>query len=248
MPKILVIQHVPHEGPGSFEEEMKKANLTWETLMASDQAIFPSGAKIEEYGALIILGGPMGAYEEEKYPWIKKEILVIAEALRQKKPILGICLGAQLLAKASGGGGRVYPGPKKEIGWHPIRLDDWFYKRNPLFFQIDHTKSHTVFQWHGDTFDIPTEGYRLAWNENYRNQAFCIQGNAVGVQFHPEVTEAMIRNWLSGEGHARATAGGADPDQILADLPKHFPAMKDLSHKIFYGFASLIRENVRRVA
>ena len=249
MPKILVIQHAAHEGPGTFADEMKKQNFTWDTFMASNDAIFPSSAKLEEYGGLLIMGGPMGVYEEEKYTWIRKELLVIQEALRQKKPILGVCLGAQMLAKAAGGGGRVYPGPKKEIGWYPIRLDDWFYKRNPLFFQIDQTKPHMVFQWHGDAFDIPTEGYRLAWNDNYMNQAFCFQGNAVGIQFHVEMTEEMIRDWLSGEEVKRQVAEtGSDPDQIIAEIPKHLPALRETCHKIFYGFASLVRENVRRAA
>ena len=245
--KILVFQHVAKEGLGSFEDELKKANLSWETLMVSSDAVFPSSVKLEEYGAFIALGGPMGVYEEERYPWIKKEILVIQEIIRQKKPFLGICLGAQLLAKAVGA--RVYPGDKLEIGWHPIRLDDWFFKRNPLFFQIDPTKPQTVFHWHGDTFDIPTEGYRLAWNESYPNQAFCFNGNTVGLQFHVEMTETMIRNWLSDdEARIRVMAAGGDPDQLIADITKYLPALQEMSHKIFYGFSSLIRENRRKVA
>ncbi len=245
--KILVLQHTPSEGLGTLEDELKKAGMTWETLMVSDETLFPSGVKLEEYGGFIILGGPMGVYQEESYPWIKKELMIVQEMLRQKKPILGICLGAQLLAKASGG--RVYRGMKPEIGWLPIRLDDWFYKRNPLFFQIDPSKPHTVFHWHGDTFDIPTEGYRLAWNENYTNQAFCFNGNAVGLQFHVEMTEEMIKDWLSGEEtRLKVIAGGGDPDKILAETQKYLAGLKELSHKIFYGFASLIRENRRNAA
>lgn len=240
--KILVFQHMPNEGLGTFEDELKKANLTWESLMINEETLFPSSTKLEEYGGFIVLGGPMGVYEERQYPWIKKELMMIQEMLRQKKPILGVCLGAQLLAKASGG--RVTQGVKPEIGWFPIRLDDWFYKRNPLFFQIDHTKPHMVFHWHGDTFDIPTEGYRLAWNENYMNQAFCFNGNAVGIQFHVEMTEDMIKDWLSDEvSRMKIMAYGGDPDKILAEIPKYLPGLKDLAHKIFYGFASLIREN-----
>lgn len=245
--KILVFQHAASEGLGSLEEELKKAGLTWEAMRISGDMIFPSGVKLEEYGGLIVLGGPMGVYEEAKYPWIKKEILLIQEALRQKKPILGICLGAQLLAKASGG--RVYKGPASEIGWHPIRLDDWFYKRNPLFFQIDPAKDHMVFHWHGDTFDIPTEGYRLAWNDAYRNQAFCFNGNAVGLQFHPEMTETMISDWLaSAEAREQVAAAGEDAAKILADAAKHLPGLRAIAHKIFYGFASLIRSPRRSAA
>lgn len=245
--KILVLQHTPEEGLGTFEEELKKANLTWETLMISGDTLFPSSAKLEEYGGFIILGGPMGVYEKDKYSWIAKELMIIQEMLRQKKPILGVCLGAQMLAQAAGG--RVYPGIQPEIGWFPIRLDDWFYKRNPSFFQIDPAKPHTVFQWHGDTLDIPTEGYRLAWNENYMNQAFCFNGNAVGLQFHVEMTEEMIRDWLSSDWMRRQViASGNDPEKILIDIPKYMPELRDLCHKIFYGFQSLIRDPRRKVA
>lgn len=245
--KILVFQHAASEGLGSLQDELNKAGLPWETLMVSNDAVFPSGVKLEEYGGLIVLGGPMGVYQEDKFLWIKKELLVIQEALRQKKPILGICLGAQLLAKAAGG--RVYKGPVPEIGWHPIRLDDWFYKRNPLFFQLDHTKEHVVFHWHGDTFDIPTEGYLLAWNERYRSQAFCFNGNAVGLQFHPEMTEGMIADWLSSpEAREQVAAAGEDSAKIMADAAKYLPGLKDIAHKIFYGFASLIRDNRRNAA
>ncbi len=247
--KILVLQHVAHEGLGTLADEMKTACFEWDTLLVSDQAVFPMPSKLEEYGALIVLGGPMSVTDEKKYSWMQKEILILQEALRQKKPILGICLGAQLLARAAGKGGRVYQGDKKEIGWHPIRLDDWYYKRNPLFFQIEPDQPHTVFHWHGDTFDIPTEGYRLAWNETYPNQAFCFNGNAVGIQFHVEMTEEMIRDWLKdNESKMQVMAAGEDPHKIITQASKQLPGLRKMAHKIFYGFASLIRENVRRAA
>ncbi len=247
--KILVIQHVPHEGLGSFEEEMSKAGFTWDVLLTSNDAVFPSSVTLETYSGMIILGGPMAVFEVGKYPWIRKELLVIGEALRQKKPILGVCLGAQMMAQAAGQGGRVYDGDKTEIGWGPVQLDDWFSKRNPLFFQLDASRPLDVFHWHRNTFDIPTTGYRLAWNENYKNQAFCINGNAVGLQFHVEMTEEMIREWLRpDEAKVQALAAGADPDQILADMPRFLPELRKTAHKLFYGFASLIRENTRRAA
>ncbi len=247
MPKLLVIQHSPLEGLGLFEEEIKKINLTYDTIMAGDDVVWPSGVKLEEYVGLIVLGGPMSAYEEARFPWIKKELLVIGEALRQKKPILGICLGAQMLAKAAGA--KVHPGHTKEIGWAPIRLDDWFYKRNPVFFQLDPKKEHKVFHWHSDTFDIPTQGYRLAWNDTYPNQAFCIQGNAIGIQFHPEMTLEMVKSWCeSTAGQMDATSSGYDTQKILAESATHLPELKEIAHKIFYGFAAFLRENTRRAA
>ncbi len=243
--KILVVQHSPHEGLGTLEEEIAAQKFIATTLKVFENPVFPSGAELEGFGALIILGGPMGAYEEDKYPWLRKELLVIGEALRQKKPILGICLGAQLLAKAAGA--RVYKGSVKEIGWYPIRFDDWFSKRNPLTFQLDLANPHTVFQWHRDTFEFPVEGYRLAWNENYPGQMFSFQGNAIGIQFHPEMTESMIRNWLEA-GKRELKEAGVDAERILTETTQYLPELRKICHKFFYGFASLIRENVRRAA
>jgi hypothetical protein len=128
-------------------------------------------------------------------------------------------------------------------------LDDWFYKRNPVFFQLDPKKEHKVFHWHSDTFDIPTQGYRLAWNDTYPNQAFCIQGNAIGIQFHPEMTLEMVKSWCeSTAGQMDATSSGYDTQKILAESATHLPELKEIAHKIFYGFAAFLRENTRRAA
>lgn len=245
MAKILVIQHSPTEGLGTLEGEIAANKMTVSTLRTFENPVFPSSVELEGYGALIILGGPMGVYEEKKYPWIKKELLIVGEALRQKKPILGVCLGAQMLAKAAGA--RVYPGPVKEFGWGQIRFDDWFSKRNPLTFQMGLAEPHTVFQWHGDTFDFPVEGYRLAWNETYPAQMFCYQGNAIGIQFHPEMTAEMIQSWVQW-GQKEIREAGLDPARILEETPQYLPALQKICHKFFYGFASLIRDNIRRAA
>lgn len=245
MPKLLVIQHAPTEGLGAFEEEMKANNLTWDTIKTYESAQFPGGSEFDGYAGLISLGGPMGANDESTHPWIAKELMTMGEFLRQKKPILGICLGAQLLARASGG--KAYRGSKKEIGWYPVKLDEWFSHRNPLFFQFERGKDLIVFQWHGDTVDKPSEGYTLCWNENYPQQAFSFQGNAIGLQFHPEMTEAMIREWVEA-GQAEIKQAGLDPQKILSESKQHLPELKKIGHRIFYGFASLIRDNRRQAA
>ncbi len=245
MPKLLVIQHAPTEGLGTFEEELKANNLTYDLIKTYEQPKFPGGAEFDGYAGLISLGGPMGAGDESLHPWITKELMTLKEFLRQKKPILGICLGAQLLARASGG--RVYRGHVKEIGWYPVKLDDWFSQRNPLFFQFEQDKELIVFQWHQDTFDKPSEGYTLCWNQNYSQQAFSFQGNAIGLQFHPEMTEAMIRQWVEVDS-AQLIQEGFDPRKIIDQGIQHLPELKKIGHKIFYGFASLIRDNRRQAA
>ncbi|MBI2082044.1 MAG: type 1 glutamine amidotransferase [Deltaproteobacteria bacterium] len=248
MKKILVFQHAETETLGNLEKEIRLQNLEYEILEVYRNPQFPTGKELEEkYSAVISLGGPMSVYEMKngRYPWMEKEFLLLREALRLKMPILGICLGSQLLAHAAGA--EVRKGPKKEIGWHWIRFDDWFSKRNPLTFQCDLSKQHIVFHWHGDLFDLPVEGYRLAWNDHYPVQMFCYQGNAVGIQFHPEMTEEMIKKWVASERDGLHRSG-MDPEKILDEIPSYLPDLAKLCHKFFYGFATLIRENVRRAA
>lgn len=245
MKKILVFQHADSETLGNLEKEIKLQNLEFEILRTFDHPVFPSGKDLENYGAVISLGGPLAVYEASRHPWMVKELLILKEALRQKKPILGICLGAQLLAAAAGA--KVVKGPIKEIGWGWIQFDDWFSRRNPLTFQVDLKKRHRVFQWHGDTFNLPPEGYRLAWNDSYPVQMFSFQGNAIGIQFHVETTEKMIYDWVS-DGRDKIVKNGFDPEKILEESVSYLPDLQKMSHKFFYGFASLIRENRRVVA
>ncbi|MBI2981359.1 MAG: gamma-glutamyl-gamma-aminobutyrate hydrolase family protein [Deltaproteobacteria bacterium] len=246
MKKLLVVQHVEKETLGNLEKEIRLQKLEYEILETYKNPYFPSGKELEEkHNALILLGGPQSVTEINKYGWMQKELLLIREALRQKMPVLGVCLGSQLLARAAGA--QVKKGPKREIGWGQIKFDDWFSKRNPLTFQLDLARRHTVFHWHGDTFDLPVEGYRLAWNENYPFQMFCYQGNAVGIQFHPEMTEAMIKKWATSDRDELRRLG-IDPEKILDEIPTYLPDLEGLCHKFFYGFATLIRENVRRAA
>lgn len=245
MKKILVFQHAAHEKLGTFEKEIRSQGFEYETLWIPDLKSFPSAQQLESYAALIVLGGPQSVCEEREYPWMKHELLLIREALRIKMPILGICLGAQLLARAAGA--PVRKGPIKEIGWGWIRFDDWFSKRNPLTFQFDLTKPHPVFQWHGDMFDIPVEGYSLAWNDNYPGQMFVFQGNAIGIQFHPEMTQEMVREWVD-QGRDEIIRNKNDPYRIVEETQRYLPNLEKLCHRFFYGFASLIRENIRRAA
>ncbi len=244
MPKLLVIQHSPIEDLGTFEEEIKAQNFTYDLLKTYEKPKFPGGVEFDGYAGLISLGGPMGANDEDKYPWIAQELMTIKEFLREKKPILGICLGAQLLARAAGG--RVYRGAEKEVGWYPVQLDDWFSRRNPLFFQFEQKQPLMVFQWHQDTVDIPSSGYNLCYGDNYRQQAFSFQGNAFGLQFHPEMTEAMIRAWLTTD-KKELDWEGFDIPKILKETAQYLPELKKIGHRIFYGFGSLIRDNRKQV-
>jgi len=243
MKKILVFQHADVERLGTLEKEIQLAGMTCDILLTYQASDFPTPKELESYGAVISLGGEKSVYERHKHPWLDKEFRLLQEALRMKKPILGICLGAQMLAGAAGAA--VRKGPSKEIGWGWVRFDDWFSQRHPLTFQLELDKPHVVFHWHGDSFDLPVEGYRLAWNDATPIQMFCIQGNAVGIQFHPEMTGEMIGEWVVHH-RKELVEDRIDPDKILQETPKYLPDLQKLSHRFFYGFASLVRENVRQ--
>lgn len=181
--KIHYLQHAPFEGLGFIETWFKRNNYSLSvTQLYENTKQLP---KTKDIDGLVIMGGPMGVYDEDSYPWLKDEKIFIRKCILEKKKILGICLGAQLLADCLGA--RVYPASHKEIGWFPVaptkecKSVEWFYKlfkNNPV-----------VFHWHGDQFEIPEGSIHLITSEANSNQAFIYRENIVGLQFHPEVTE-----------------------------------------------------------
>jgi GMP synthase-like glutamine amidotransferase len=186
----LIIKHNPSEGGGLFEQILKEKGWNQDALSLYAGAEMPDSP--DRYDLLLVMGGPMSANDEDQYPFIKKELPFIRQCLILGKPVLGICLGAQLMAKALGA--RVYPGPHKEIGWYFLSQTPSA-RTDPLFSLLD--PCFLVFQWHGETFDLPDEGIGLAGNEAYPQQAFRIGDWAYGLQFHFEVTEPMIKTWVS---------------------------------------------------
>jgi GMP synthase (glutamine-hydrolysing) len=167
---------------------------------------------------LILLGGPIGVYETEAYPFLAGEIECVRRRLAAKRPMLGICLGAQLMAAAAGA--RVYPGAAgAEIGWKPIAYSGsgeapaWF---APLLGQND--DQLPVFHWHGDTFDLPEGAEPLARSDLYENQAFHMNGNTLALQFHPEVTLLGLERWYVGHAAELSKRGIPVPGLRVAGL------------------------------
>lgn len=158
---------------------------------------------------LVVLGGPIGAYEDETYPFIRDELKVLEARLVRDLPTLGICLGSQLMARALGA--RVYPGPRKEIGWAPVTLTEA--GRRSCLAPFGSTPT-PVLHWHGDTFDLPAGTTRLASTDLYENQAFGWGRRALALQFHVEVTAKGLERWFIG--HASEIAG--TPDVTVARL------------------------------
>jgi GMP synthase (glutamine-hydrolysing) len=184
MKKILTIQNIEYETLGTFKELFQSDGYKIETIDAQSD-IIPSNA--ESYKAIVILGGPMAVYEEKKY--LRDEEVLIKDAIKKQVPILGICLGSQLIAHAAGG--RVYKGVRKEIGWHDVNITD--IGKQDLFNGI-RDKTIRTFQWHGDTYELPRNAIIMATSKLYP-QAFRI-GSAVGIQFHLEVNREMIERWM----------------------------------------------------
>ena len=174
-----IFQHVPFEGPGYLRARIngiKQASVT---------AFFDDGKipDLDSFDCLIVMGGPMGVYDESKFPWITRERRFLEKAIAAGKRILGVCLGAQMLAAALGS--KVYPGKQKEIGWFPVEWKEHVWTK-------DLGSQTTVFHWHGDTFDLPHGCERLASSVVCENQAFLYDGRVLGLQFHLEATPQTV--------------------------------------------------------
>ena len=234
---VVIIRDVAHESAGTLENALIKADVQFRYLDVFDE--YPCAFDCQKSAGLVVLGGPMNVDEVEKYPFLGGEIQWIRQAVEAGMPVLGICLGAQLLAKAFGA--RVYPGAVKEIGWYPLELsvaaaqDRLFAGSGPNL---------TVFQWHGDTFDLPQGSVHLAQSTVYRNQAFRIGPCADGLQFHIEMTAGMIEDWLSESVNCGELAllDYIDPRLIRHTTPRELPGLQRLAETVLGRFARLCRE------
>ncbi|GAB6909524.1 type 1 glutamine amidotransferase [Desulfosarcina cetonica] len=181
-------QHVPFEGLGSIAPWLENAGHSITRTQFFKSWVLPDPATID---FLIVMGGPMSVNDENTYPWLAEEKRFIHEIMMSGKPVLGICLGAQLIASAMGS--KVYPNPSKEIGWFPIHGTATAGKKTLKF-----PETITVFHWHGETYDLPTGANRIASSAVCENQAFQVGRNVIGLQFHLETTPAsaheIVRN------------------------------------------------------
>ncbi|MEI8175438.1 MAG: type 1 glutamine amidotransferase [Candidatus Omnitrophota bacterium] len=220
---ILIIKHAAHEGPGTLGEYFGNRSRTID-LGRGDRLPKTS----EGIAAIISMGGPMNVYEEERYPFLKDEDLFLKDALRRAVPFIGICLGAQLLAKAAGA--TVVKAPERETGWHAIGLTREGIA-DPLFAGLE--ESLTVFQWHEDMFEVPAGGVLLARSAACPHQAFRIGTNAYGLQFHVEVTLTMIEAWLAASGDPSAR-------RISRESPERLRALDSRASRIYANFNTLL--------
>ncbi|PIW59048.1 MAG: GMP synthase [Candidatus Omnitrophica bacterium CG12_big_fil_rev_8_21_14_0_65_50_5] len=231
--KILYIKNMSIEGPELIETFFEKNGLEGMTLDLSqgDKLIYDP----REFDAVVVLGGPMNVYEEDKYPFLKKETEFIRNVVESEVPYLGVCLGSQLLAKACGA--KVGQSPAAEIGFSNVRLTDDG-KKDPLFDGLG--KNFNVFQWHGDMFFIPKNGEWLATSDICPHQAMRVGECAYGLQFHFEVTDRNIREW-AGEYFAGDPQAEQKIKKMMADYSRNEKSYLAMSKKICSNFAKIVQ-------
>jgi GMP synthase (glutamine-hydrolysing) len=214
---------------------LRRRGLSFERLdVWRKGARFPAA---RDFRALVVMGGPMGVYERRKHPFLTPEVRFIRAFLKLGRPVLGVCLGSQLMAAALGG--NVHKNKAKEIGWYPLAATVAG-KRDALFKTL--AALHTAFQWHGDTFTLPAGAVHLARSPLCRHQAFRAGPGAYGLQFHPEVTAAMVRDWLRQPG-VEAELAAAAPDarrKLAGGVARHLPRQARLGRAFFDGWCRLI--------
>ncbi|MCX8029468.1 MAG: type 1 glutamine amidotransferase [Brevinematales bacterium] len=222
---ILVLRNSPIEGLGYLEEVLSNYHIRYnyfDTKNLSDDIL--ETLALDKYSGLIILGGPQSVYEENIYPYLTVEKKVIDNFINNNKPILGICLGSQLIASTLGA--RVYKGDKgEEIGWYDIKITGDGAK-DPVFSKYYSLK---VFQWHSDTFDLPKDAVRIATSDNYLNQAFKYKKNVYAIQFHTEVRLSDAKLWIEKSNLNRSKI-----EQILGDFDIHFNQVKNINNEIVW--------------
>lgn len=231
MPEVLVLQHVACEPLGTIENALRRAGLSHRTIRAQDGQSVPR--EIGAAAGLIVMGGPMGVSEEKRYPFLTEEMRLIAQALSQELPTLGVCLGGQLLAAVLGA--PVHPAAKKEIGWHPVTLTPEA-AGDALWNDV-----HSPFQgfhWHGDFFETPPMSVSLASSELTPCQVFRFGAAAYGFQFHLEVTETIIRDWTTTFARELLETG-TKAAPILEGVSRHLAPMQQISQSVFGHWAAI---------
>ena len=220
MPEVLVIQNAKFEGLASLGKLLDEDGFKTKIILAKKEKIPSMNPRF-----IVILGAPESANDNLSY--LQEELSLIRTAVDKNIPVLGICLGSQLIAKAFGA--KVYQGKKKEIGFYQdIEFDNE--SKSKIFQGIK--SPATVFHWHGDTFDLPKNAVRLAHSKDYQNQAIKI-GSAVGVQFHLEVDEHTIRLWLEKSKEELKSIPYINSEEIVKKIPQNLDAIQN-NLRIFY--------------
>jgi GMP synthase (glutamine-hydrolysing) len=203
------LQHVPFETAGILTDQiLERGHSLQVTHLYRGDPLPPDS----DFDGLIIMGGPMSVHDETEFPWLRPEKELIATAIGKKKKVLGICLGSQLIAEVSGG--RVFTNTHKEIGFSPVQWTGTAVQRFP---GLREAGSLPIFHWHGETFELPAGALLLASTAACTNQAFLLGEHVLGLQFHPEVTPAIVHDMVHFEGHELVPAPYIQSAEVILE-------------------------------
>lgn len=224
---LLVLQHIACEPPAAYEDELRARGLDLVRVEVDEGDRLPDW---REFSGIVAMGGPMGAYDDDDYPWLVPEKRLIRNAVESGLPFWGVCLGAQLLAASLGA--RVRPGPEAEVGILPVEVTPGA-AADPVFG--DAPARFNTLQWHSDTFDLPDGATLLATSPAYSHQAF-VWGRGYGLQFHLEVPPRLAEDWAEVPAYARSLEELMGPNalpRLLKELGAHAGETLPLARRLF---------------
>ena len=227
MKPVAVFRFSDTEGPGHFATFLDAKRLAWK-LFKLDEGVAVPGSS-ERFAGLAFMGGPMSANDE--LPWTQPVLALMRDAVAREVPVIGHCLGGQMLSRALGG--QVKRNPVKEIGWNPVHIVD-----SPVAREwFGELREFDTFQWHGDTFSIPPGAERILTGAHCENQAYVVGDRHLGLQCHVEMTPEMIESWL-GSGKAELDENLSSPavqpaERIRGDMPKRLPALSLTAERLY---------------
>ena len=235
MSKVWVIQHTECENLGTIADALEPKGVSPQYVRTFQGESVPDS--MDDVQGLIVMGGPMSVYEQPLYPFLRDEMRLMEQALGEGKPVLGVCLGSQLLASVLGGA--VAKGRRKEIGWHQVSLLESA-AGDPLWAGVE--TPFMAYHWHGDVFETPEGATSLARSDLTESQAFRYGSNAYGVLFHMEVTEAMVRDMVA-EFRGELLEAGISGRDIVESAGDYLPDLQRIGRPVFEKWASLVKDS-----
>ncbi len=230
---IVFLKHIDIEGPETFSQFFERKGFDIKIIELQDEEPLPEDLNAIE--AVISLGGPMSAYDEDKYSFLKDEDKFLKKIIAQEVPFIGICLGSQLLAKACEA--KIEKSPEREIGFYPVQLTSQG-KEDPLFEGL--AESVDLFHWHEDMFELPSGATLLASSQGCPHQAFTIGKNAYGLQFHIEITEPTIAKWADAYFSPHDTFRMHQKRLMMDDYQNRKELFHQIADTVYNNFLTII--------